>query len=203
MIRSRSSRSRAARAPLADGAAPAEGIRHALFRTLPGRAIVLGVTIKIAIAGVRLLLGRTPAFLTVVDTVAGLAMAGAPPALKALGGKNCGSLRRAALSLFRGVMQGQRAFFDDSHQTVGLREDHADRNRLDPPSPPRRRAHSPGLRRPLEHRLRRRPRREFSLHGIGRPRLGQKQIRGALVSDGLGLRAGSENSVAAASAAFQ
>jgi|RhiMetdeSRZDD1v2_1073273.scaffolds.fasta_scaffold101220_2 phosphoserine phosphatase RsbU/P len=76
MIRSRSSRSRAARAPLADGAAPGEGIRHALFRTLPGRAIVLGVTIKLAIAGVRLLLGRTPAFLTVVDTVAGIAMAG-------------------------------------------------------------------------------------------------------------------------------
>ena len=75
MIRSRSSRSRAARAPLADGAARGEGIRHALFRTLPGRAIVLGVTIKIAIAGVRVVLGRTPGFLTVVDTVAGLAIA--------------------------------------------------------------------------------------------------------------------------------
>ena len=50
-------------------------MRHALFRTLPGRAIVIGATIKIAIAATGLVVGRIPAFLVVVDTVAGLAVA--------------------------------------------------------------------------------------------------------------------------------
>jgi sigma-B regulation protein RsbU (phosphoserine phosphatase) len=75
MARSRSSRSRTARAALTDGAERGEGVRHALFRTLPGRAIVIGAALKLAILPVRLLLGRIPAFLTVVDTVAGVAIA--------------------------------------------------------------------------------------------------------------------------------
>jgi len=53
----------------------AEGVRHALFHTLPGRAIVLGILIKLTIAPMRLVLGATPAFLAVVDTVAGVAIA--------------------------------------------------------------------------------------------------------------------------------
>jgi sigma-B regulation protein RsbU (phosphoserine phosphatase) len=72
MARSRSSRSRA---PLADGAARGEGVRYALLRTLPGRAIVIGAAIKIAIGTTALVIGGIPAFLTVVDTVAGLAIA--------------------------------------------------------------------------------------------------------------------------------
>src|SRR5262245_40503719 len=72
MARSRSSRSRA---PLVDGAERGEGVRYALFRTLPGRAIVIGATIKIAIGTTALVVGTIPAFLTVVDTVAGLAIA--------------------------------------------------------------------------------------------------------------------------------
>ena len=63
------------RAALTDGAERGEGVRHALFRTLPGRAIVIGAALKLAILPVRLLLGRIPAFLTVVDTVAGVAIA--------------------------------------------------------------------------------------------------------------------------------
>jgi serine phosphatase RsbU (regulator of sigma subunit) len=51
------------------------GARHALFRTLPGRAIVLGLLIKIAVLVVRLVSGGAPAFMGVVDTVAGLAIA--------------------------------------------------------------------------------------------------------------------------------
>src|SRR3989441_4052875 len=75
MSRSRSSRPRASRAALTDGSERGEGVRHALFRTLPGRAIVIGAAIKIAIATTGLVVGRIPAFLTVVDTVAGLAVA--------------------------------------------------------------------------------------------------------------------------------
>src|SRR4051812_40523202 len=51
------------------------GVRHALFRTLPGRAIVLGVLIKIATAPLRFVLGGVPAFVSVIDTVAGVAIA--------------------------------------------------------------------------------------------------------------------------------
>ena len=75
MARSRSSRLRTSRAPLADGAERGEGVRYALYRTLPGRAIVIGAAIKIAIGTTALVIGRIPAFLTVVDTVAGLAIA--------------------------------------------------------------------------------------------------------------------------------
>src|SRR5919198_1349503 len=52
-----------------------ERVRQALFRTLPGRAIVLGVAIKIGVLALRLALGATPVFLSVIDTVAGLASA--------------------------------------------------------------------------------------------------------------------------------
>jgi phosphoserine phosphatase RsbU/P len=75
MARSRSFRSRTSRVPLADGAEPGEGVRYALFRTLPGRAIVIGAAIKIVIGTTALVIGAVPAFLTVVDTVAGLAIA--------------------------------------------------------------------------------------------------------------------------------
>src|SRR5262245_53367072 len=75
MARSRTLRSRTSRAPLADGAERGEGVRYALFRTLPGRAIVIGATIKLAIGTTALVVGTIPAFLTVVDTVAGLAIA--------------------------------------------------------------------------------------------------------------------------------
>src|SRR3954468_6987740 len=52
-----------------------EGIRGALLHTMPGRAIVIGLGIKLAVAGLGALLGGVPQFLAVVDTVAGLAAA--------------------------------------------------------------------------------------------------------------------------------
>jgi phosphoserine phosphatase RsbU/P len=52
-----------------------EGLRHALFHTLPGRAIVIGVAIKVAVGVAIAIVGDTPTFLSVVDTVAGLAIA--------------------------------------------------------------------------------------------------------------------------------
>jgi sigma-B regulation protein RsbU (phosphoserine phosphatase) len=54
---------------------PREGVLGALFHTLPGRAIVIGLGIKAIVLLAGLLLGRVPAFLAVVDTVAGLAVA--------------------------------------------------------------------------------------------------------------------------------
>jgi sigma-B regulation protein RsbU (phosphoserine phosphatase) len=51
------------------------GVRHALFGTLPGRAVVIGVATRLVVYVVALLLGRVPAFLTVIDTVASLALA--------------------------------------------------------------------------------------------------------------------------------
>jgi sigma-B regulation protein RsbU (phosphoserine phosphatase) len=74
MPRYRSSGSPAPR-PLTAAVDWAAGVRHALFHTLPGRAIVLGILIKFAIAPVRVVLGTTPPFLGVVDTVAGVAIA--------------------------------------------------------------------------------------------------------------------------------
>jgi sigma-B regulation protein RsbU (phosphoserine phosphatase) len=46
-----------------------------LHRTLPGRAIVVGVTVKLAVFAVRLAGASVPAFVGVIDTVAGLAIA--------------------------------------------------------------------------------------------------------------------------------
>ena len=46
-----------------------------LQRTLPGRGIVVGVAVKLAVLAVRLAGGTVPAFVSVIDTVAGLAIA--------------------------------------------------------------------------------------------------------------------------------
>ena len=45
-------------------------MRNALFGTLPGRAIVVGVVVKLLVLVVRLAAGSVPAFLGVVDSVA-------------------------------------------------------------------------------------------------------------------------------------
>src|SRR5580765_5438353 len=52
---------------------PREGVRGALLRTLPGRAIVIGVTIKILVALIGGVFGSVPAFLGVIETVASVA----------------------------------------------------------------------------------------------------------------------------------
>ncbi len=51
------------------------GVTHALFGTLPGRAIVIGVAIRLAVYVAGLALGRVPPFLDVVDTVASIGLA--------------------------------------------------------------------------------------------------------------------------------
>src|SRR5258705_7227733 len=50
-----------------------QGVRGALLHTLPGRAIVIGVGIKIIVSIVGAALGRVPPFLAIVDSVAMLA----------------------------------------------------------------------------------------------------------------------------------
>jgi serine phosphatase RsbU (regulator of sigma subunit) len=75
MPRYRSSAPAASRSALTPAVEWGAGIRHALLHTLPGRAIVLGLLIKLGLAPLRLVLGVTPAFLSVVDTVAGIAIA--------------------------------------------------------------------------------------------------------------------------------
>src|SRR5471032_907457 len=52
-----------------------EGVRGALLHTLPGRAIVIGLAIKLAVFFVGLASGGVPPFFAVVETVAGLAAA--------------------------------------------------------------------------------------------------------------------------------
>jgi len=52
-----------------------EGFRGALLHTLPGRAIVIGLGVKLAVSLIGLALGGVPQFFGVVDTVAGLAAA--------------------------------------------------------------------------------------------------------------------------------
>ena len=49
-------------------------MKHALLRTLPGRAIVVGLAIKIALLIVRAIVGALPSALSVLDTVASLAV---------------------------------------------------------------------------------------------------------------------------------
>src|SRR5688572_20618913 len=51
------------------------GLSGALLRTLPGRAIVIGLAIKVVIAILVQVAGSIPAFLRIVDTVAGVAIA--------------------------------------------------------------------------------------------------------------------------------
>src|SRR5215472_12142082 len=50
-------------------------MRRYFLQTLPGRAIVVGLAIKLALYLLSRLVGALPPFLTVVDTVAGLAVA--------------------------------------------------------------------------------------------------------------------------------
>src|SRR5215470_14887706 len=52
-----------------------EGIRGALLYTLPGRAIVIGLAVKLAVTAIGAILGGVGSFLGVVDTVAVLAAA--------------------------------------------------------------------------------------------------------------------------------
>jgi sigma-B regulation protein RsbU (phosphoserine phosphatase) len=52
-----------------------EGVRGALLHTLPGRAIVIGLAVKVAVFLVGLASGGVPPFFAVVNTVAGLAAA--------------------------------------------------------------------------------------------------------------------------------
>jgi sigma-B regulation protein RsbU (phosphoserine phosphatase) len=51
------------------------GLRGALFFTLPGRAIVVGVALKLAVFVATIVVGAESPFLSVVDRVAGLAVA--------------------------------------------------------------------------------------------------------------------------------
>jgi len=51
-------------------------VQYALLHTLPGRAIVIGLVARIAVYLVAVTLGAVPGFLSVVDTVAGIAIAG-------------------------------------------------------------------------------------------------------------------------------
>jgi sigma-B regulation protein RsbU (phosphoserine phosphatase) len=55
---------------------PRTSVRGALLHTLPGRAIVVGLAVKLVDLVIERLLGALPAFLAVVDTVAGLAIVG-------------------------------------------------------------------------------------------------------------------------------
>jgi serine phosphatase RsbU (regulator of sigma subunit) len=55
---------------------PRQGVRAALFNTLPGRAIVVGLAVKLAVFIIGAAIAHVPVFLAVVDTVAGLAVAG-------------------------------------------------------------------------------------------------------------------------------
>jgi sigma-B regulation protein RsbU (phosphoserine phosphatase) len=51
------------------------GLRNALFRTLPGRAIVIGLAVKSIVFVLQGLAGALPPFVGVVDTVASIALA--------------------------------------------------------------------------------------------------------------------------------
>src|SRR5262249_26806559 len=62
------------RAPSADISADVSGFRRVLLHTMPGRAIVVGAAIKLAVLSVRAMLGSVPAFLGVIETVASIAV---------------------------------------------------------------------------------------------------------------------------------
>jgi sigma-B regulation protein RsbU (phosphoserine phosphatase) len=51
------------------------GVRHALFDTLPGRAIVIGIAIRLAVYAAGAAMGTVPVFLSVIDTVASIGLA--------------------------------------------------------------------------------------------------------------------------------
>ena len=61
--------------PTLSAADRAPGVRSALLATLPGRAIVVGLAVKLTVVLIGVAVGRVPPFLAVVDTVAGLAIA--------------------------------------------------------------------------------------------------------------------------------
>src|SRR5262245_49436165 len=60
---------------LPSGASRWDGVRHAMLGTLPGRAIVIGIVLRLAVYAVGVALGRVPQFLAVIDPAAGLALA--------------------------------------------------------------------------------------------------------------------------------
>src|SRR5256885_15082454 len=68
-------RQRAHRPPLAPAPDRETGVRHVLQRTLPGRLIVVGLSVRLSLLAYAAAIGPLPTFLTVVDTVAGLAIA--------------------------------------------------------------------------------------------------------------------------------
>jgi sigma-B regulation protein RsbU (phosphoserine phosphatase) len=51
------------------------GVQHALFGTLPGRAIVIGVAVRLVVYFISVAAGGVPVFLSVVDTVASIGLA--------------------------------------------------------------------------------------------------------------------------------
>ena len=51
------------------------GVRHALFGTLPGRVVIIGIAIRLAVYVIGRLAGGVPVFLGVVDTVASIGLA--------------------------------------------------------------------------------------------------------------------------------
>ena len=51
------------------------GVQHALFGTLPGRAIVIGVVIRLGVYAIGAAIGSVPVFLNVIDTVASIGLA--------------------------------------------------------------------------------------------------------------------------------
>ena len=51
------------------------GVQHALFGTLPGRAIVIGVVIRLVVYAIGAAVGGVPVFLNVIDTVASIGLA--------------------------------------------------------------------------------------------------------------------------------
>ena len=70
MVRSRTQR------PLPAAPDRQTGLRHALLHTLPGRLIIVGIAVRLAVLALGFMLGQLPAFLSVVDTVGALAVAG-------------------------------------------------------------------------------------------------------------------------------
>jgi sigma-B regulation protein RsbU (phosphoserine phosphatase) len=60
---------------LPSGASRWDNARHALLGTLPGRAIVIGIVLRLSVYAAGLALGTVPLFLSVIDTAAGLALA--------------------------------------------------------------------------------------------------------------------------------
>src|SRR5438105_733873 len=51
------------------------GLRHVLLRTVPGRLVVVGLAVRVLLVLAAAAMGPLPPFFTVVDTVAGVAIA--------------------------------------------------------------------------------------------------------------------------------